>query len=207
MKIKQLQDAGFKITASHPFQARKKIDITFGLFEKEPKNVFSGTDILVLNESSEKTLKTNKNVFIINSPGEYEVQGIFVQGIRFIDKNTKHNILYVLEAEGMRICCFNLLPQQELSSQCLERIGNIDVLLAPVGQEKQILLKDVRNVISQVDPSLIVFFKQKVGKSMTKQTSDFLKTIGAELSPEKEKLCFEKRDLSDDGRKFIVIDS
>jgi len=42
---------------------------------------------------------------------------------------------------------------------------------------------------------------------MVKETDDFLKTIGAELSEEKDRVSFEKRDLIDDGRKFIIIGS
>ena len=209
MRIKQLQEAGFKVTASHAYETRKKIDIIFGLFTKEPKTVFSNTDILVLNALSEETLKLKNNgsIFVIDSPGEYEVHSIFIQGVRWTDENKGHKILYVLEAEKMRICCFDTLPQQELSPQCLERIGDVDVLIVPIGQQKKVLLKEARNVISQIDPSLVIFLKQKVDKSMVKETDDFLKTIGAELSEEKDRVSFEKRDLSDDGRKFIIIGS
>ena len=207
MKIKQIEDIGFKIIASHPYKARKKVNISFGLFSNESKTLFSDTDVSVLSISQNSALKNKKNIFIIDSPGEYETQGIFIQGISWIDKNMKPNLLYVLEAEKMRICSFSILPQQELSSKCLERIGSIDVLIMPIGQQKDVFLKDIKNIISQIEPSLVIFLKQKSDKVAKKETDNFLKAIGAKLSEEKNQMSFEKSDLDGNKRKFVVIDS
>src|SRR3990167_9042136 len=68
--------------------------------------------------------------FIVTNPGEYEKNGVFVQGIHsFHDdasgKERGANIIYVIEAEGMRICHMGDFGQKELTDEQLETIGHV----------------------------------------------------------------------------------
>ena len=78
--------------------------------------------------------------FLISGPGEYEVKGVFIQGIPSFhdDVNGKErgtNTIYVFEAEDMRFCHLGDLGQKQLTDEQLEKIDAVDVLMIPVGVE------------------------------------------------------------------------
>lgn len=75
--------------------------------------------------------------FIINSPGEYEVQDIFVQAIG--------KKAYVFVSEFMKIGYVN---KAKLSDKELEEINNIDILLT-----------NSKNLVNQIEPRLVIFIK------------------------------------------------
>jgi len=43
-----------------------------------------------------------------------------------------------------------------LPAETVERIGNVDILLAPVGNTKNISAKEIFKVISQIEPSIVI---------------------------------------------------
>ncbi len=98
---------------------------------------------------------------MIEEPGEYEVKDIFIQGIpSFHDeeegKKRGQNTIYTIEAEGIRLCHLGDLGQKELNSDQLEKIGDIDILMVPVGGVYTINSKGAAKIISQIEPRLII---------------------------------------------------
>src|SRR5581483_7549492 len=76
--------------------------------------------------------------FLIDSPGEYEVKGVFIQGITSFhdDQEGKErglNTIFTIEAEGMRLCHLGDFGQKQLTDEQLEKIGAVDILMIPVG--------------------------------------------------------------------------
>ena len=74
---------------------------------------------------------------IIKGPGEYEISGILIIGVAtFHDaegggKRGK-NTIYLMEVDGVSVCHLGDLGHV-LTSEQVEEIGNVDVLLLPVG--------------------------------------------------------------------------
>ena len=79
------------------------------------------------------------NVMEFKTAGEYEVAGISVIGIK-VDEN----VVFVYEIDGLRICNLgnNL---KKLSDGKVSAIGDIDVLLLPVGAESVELLQQIES--------------------------------------------------------------
>src|SRR5215831_9747380 len=78
-----------------------------------------------------------RDAYVINGPGEYEVAGVTVQGLPTYHDNdggTQHgrNTVFVIELDEVRVCHLGDLGHA-LSDASLEAIGNVDVLLVPVG--------------------------------------------------------------------------
>lgn len=76
-------------------------------------------------------------VVVIDGPGEYEVGGILITGVRtFHDKQKGaelgRNTVYVIHLDDIVFCHLGDLAH-ELSAQQLEEIGSVDVLFVPVG--------------------------------------------------------------------------
>ncbi len=103
---------------------------------------------------------------IINGPGEYEIGGAFVTGVRtFHDKkNGKDrgkNTAYVVTLDGLNICHLGDLGHVPTQSQA-EDFGNVDVLLVPVGGVSTINASEATEVIALFEPMVVIPMHYKV---------------------------------------------
>jgi L-ascorbate metabolism protein UlaG (beta-lactamase superfamily) len=101
-----------------------------------------------------------ERLFVLDGPGEYEVGGVLISGVRtFRDKmkgaERGFNTVYVIHLDDMVLCHLGNLGH-ELSQGQLEAIGNVDVLFVPVGGGLAIGPSEASNVISQIEPRLVV---------------------------------------------------
>lgn len=103
--------------------------------EKNPKDDKANILLTGFYES----LSNKETKFLCNTPGEYEIEGVAIQGIESSSYLTVHdndtikpNIIYTLRAKDINVCILGN-PQAHLSESTLEQIGSIDVLIVPVG--------------------------------------------------------------------------
>jgi L-ascorbate metabolism protein UlaG (beta-lactamase superfamily) len=97
---------------------------------------------------------------LIDGAGEYEVNGVFIYGIPVYhdDKEGKDRgemIAYLIEIDGVNILHLGDLGH-ELSKETLEKIGQVDVLMIPVGGTYTIDAATAVNVISEIEPSYVL---------------------------------------------------
>jgi len=140
--------------------------------------------------------------FLIEEPGEYEVKEVFIQGIpSFHDeeggKKRGVNTIYTLEVEEMRICHLGDFGQKELTEDQLEQIGDIDVLMIPVGGEFTVDAKGAAHIISQIEPKVVIPMHYAIPKLKIKldEADKFLKEIGKKSVVPQQKLLIKKKDL------------
>jgi len=93
-------------------------------------------------------------------PGEYEIKGVLINGVGTSHdakggKEQGRNTVYVIELDDLTVCHLGDLGHV-LSSQQVDEIGNIDVLLVPVGGSGTITVSQAAEVISQLEPSIII---------------------------------------------------
>ena len=153
--------------------------------------------------------------FMIVNPGEYEYHGVFAYGIPAFhdDKQGKERGLtniYKIITEEMSIVHLGDLGQA-LNDEQLERLGNVDILMIPVGGKYTINSEKANEVISQLEPRFVIpmHYKmddEKAGADEVIDTLDkFLKSSG--LPSEKmEKFKISKKDLiSQTETKIIAL--
>ena len=162
------------------------------------------------DHSNKKVVKGDP--FLIEGPGEYEIKEIFVQGIPSFhdDKEGKEkgsNTIYTIEGEGMRLCHLGDLGQKELSDDQLEKIGNIDILMIPVGGTYTIDAKTAAKVISQIEPRIVIPMHYHLPKLKLKidGVDKFLKEMGKKTAEALPKLLIKKKDLSGEETKIVVL--
>ncbi len=96
--------------------------------------------------------------YIINGPGEYEVKDIFVIGVHIAPKNTTkevRNNVFVVDLDGITTCHLGDLSHVPSQKQ-VEDMGNIDVLLVPVGGQNALKAAQAAEVISLIEPQIVV---------------------------------------------------
>jgi L-ascorbate metabolism protein UlaG (beta-lactamase superfamily) len=98
--------------------------------------------------------------FVISGPGEYEVSGIFVVGVRTFHDGREGqqrglNTAYCITAEEVTVCHLGDLGHRLTKTQ-IEQLGNVDVLLVPVGGGPTIGAGLAAETVSLIEPSLVV---------------------------------------------------
>lgn len=107
------------------------------------------------NNTSSLLEEGKKKPFVIEHAGEYEVRGLFATGIRAPKKDGTEHTIYRLGIEGMQIAFLGALDR-DLTDAEVSALGNIDVLIVPVGGGV-VMNKDVASeVVSQIEPSVVI---------------------------------------------------
>jgi len=150
--------------------------------------------------------------FIVDGPGEYEIEDVSIFGISsFHDKKKGFergkNTIYLIEMDGIRVCHLGDLGHQLYDRQ-IEELDGVDVLLIPVGGVYTIGPKEAGEVISQIEPKIVIpmhynfpdLSQEIFGKMSTLE--DFLREVGekGEVLP---KLSITRDSLP--GETKIVI--
>ncbi len=93
---------------------------------------------------------------LIDTPGEYEIKGISVFGIESEHGGNKGaNTIFVVLMDGLSICHLGDLGQ-ELTEEQVARIGEVDVLMCPVGGHFSLDAKTAIKVMNQLEPKIMI---------------------------------------------------
>lgn len=134
--------------------------------------------------------------FIIDMPGEYEVGGISIFGVRAYHDQEKgekrgENNIFTAFLDGLRICHLGDLGH-ELDKKTIDQIGLVDILLCPVGGVYTINPKEAIKVIKALEPSIVIPMHYKTllhneetfGEMAT--VDEFLNEYGVEVEAEEK---------------------
>lgn len=152
--------------------------------------------------------------FLIDGPGEYEIKEVFIQGIpAFHDniggKKRGLNTIYTIETKKIRLCHLGDLGQKELNSEQLEKIGNIDILMIPIGGTYTISAREASKIISQLEPKIVIPMHYLIPKLKIKLEglNKFLKIMGIKRPEILKKFSIKKKDLPINGVKIVILRS
>ncbi len=151
--------------------------------------------------------------FVITEPGEYEVGGISVFGVpSFHDEHQGvergSNTMFTVLLDGVRICHLGDLGH-ELSPEQLEAIGEIDVLLCPVGGNFTVDPVTAIKVIQALEPRILVpmHYRTELHKPEVfgdvKTLTEFINEYGSNPAPV-EKLTLEAHKLPEETELVII---
>lgn len=149
---------------------------------------------------------------LIKGPGEYEVKGVFIKGIQsFHDKIQGQgrglNTIYAIKMEDMTIVHMGDFGQGALSEEQIEKIGDVDILMIPIGGVYTINYKEAVEAISQIEPKAVVPMHYKVPglKVDIEGPEKFLKEMS--LTPEKAEKSYkiQKKNLPAEEMKLVIF--
>ena len=157
-----------------------------------------------------------KKPFAITGPGEYERQGVTIQG--FLSKSkyptspqkaTKDtvaeyvNTIYSVELEDMTLVHLGTLSDTELSKEARESIDEIDVLFVPIGGDGVLTPAKAHELAVSLEPKIIVPMHWS-GIGAPRALDSFLKEAG-NGSEKVDKLTLKKKDLVGRDGSIIVV--
>lgn len=158
------------------------------------------------NISAVSSARADKDLFVIDSPGEYEVSNIFVYGIQPPTNIKEKNIIYRFELGGYSVVHLGNL-NYEPSSKEIEVIGDVDVLFVPVGNENVLETKKIVDLISSVDPRFVIPMDYKISglKTKAEPAEKLLKELGVKQFETVKKLKVSRKDFGEE-MKVVVIE-
>jgi L-ascorbate metabolism protein UlaG (beta-lactamase superfamily) len=148
--------------------------------------------------------------FVVDCAGEYDHQGVFIEGIdSYHDakegKERGKNIIFRLEVDDISVV--HLGDQGgALNDDQIEKLAGTDILLIPVGGKYTLDAKMAVEVISQIEPRIVIPMHYKVeGLTLDIDPVDkFIKELGIEPMRE-EKLKISKKDLPQEDMELVIL--
>jgi L-ascorbate metabolism protein UlaG (beta-lactamase superfamily) len=138
---------------------------------------------------------------VISGPGEYEISGSLIIGMAtFHDgeggKRRGKNTVYLIEVDDLAVCHLGDLGHV-LSTQQVEEIGNVDVLLVPVGGVSTISAATAAAIVRQLEPKVVIpmHYKTPALKRELETVDRFLKEMGVKEFASRPSLTLNKTSL------------
>jgi L-ascorbate metabolism protein UlaG (beta-lactamase superfamily) len=97
---------------------------------------------------------------IVRGPGEYEISDVLITGVASYhdDKHGQElgrNTIYIIHMDDLVICHLGDLGHV-LQEEQLEEVADADILLVPIGGQHTINAAQAAEVISQVEPHIVI---------------------------------------------------
>lgn len=213
MDISFLGHAAFKIKGKTATVITDPYDDSIGI--KFPK---IEADIVTVTHSHfdhNAVAKIEGDPFIIRGPGEYEVNGVEVAGVASFHDNKKgeergKNTIYNIKIDRVNVAHLGDLGQESLTSEQIEEIGNVDILLIPVGGYFTIDGAQASKIVSQLEPKIVIpmhFKNPEVKISELEGSEKFLKEMGKENVESLTKLSITVEKLPEETQVILLTKS
>lgn len=152
-----------------------------------------------------------KRPVIFSGPGEYEAMGINFEGIpSFHDSKSGAerglNTIFKISADNLKICHLGDLGHI-LTNLELEKIAEIDILLVPVGGVFTIDAEQASEVISQIDPKIVMPMHYQI-KDLSvglDPLEKFAKVEGVKDFQAKESFNAIEKNLPTEEREIVIL--
>lgn len=173
-------------------------------------------DLLLISENSD-FFNNKKTIlgqpFILEEPGEIEVNHIFVKGIyNFSKKQNKEtilNIVFRIDVEEISLGIITDWQEKIIKDLFFEEFSSIDILLMPVSKDLELIPEIVSNVLNQLEPKIFIplfFYPLGFQKDLSLIYEKFLKEI-KKKGEILDKLTIKKNQIfgAKEGETKIII--
>ena len=148
---------------------------------------------------------------VFKQVGEYEVSGVVISAISSFHDNSQGsqrgaNIIFHLMFDNLDIVHLGDLGQSKLTEEQVAQIGQTDILLIPVGGVYTIDAKAASEIVSQLEPKIIIPMHYKIEglKFELESVDNFLKEMGAEGVVAQPKLSVTREKLPEEPQVIVL---
>lgn len=150
-----------------------------------------------------------KKPFVVNGPGEYEAQKVFVKGfpsVSYYGGKEIINTIYLVNIDGINICILGVLNKAEISNEMAEIMESVDILIIPIGGDGVFDANVAHKFAVSLEPKIIIpVHYGEVGEKNALKT--FLKEAGEEDVKSIDKLTIKKKDLEGKEGEIVVLEN
>jgi L-ascorbate metabolism protein UlaG (beta-lactamase superfamily) len=138
---------------------------------------------------------------LVRGPGEYEISGVLILGIATYHDSVKgqsrgKNTIYLMEIDGVPICHLGDIGHVPSDEQ-VEEMGNVDVLLLPVGGVSTINAAMAAEAVRKLEPKAVIPMHYKTPQTNRdlEPVDNFLKEMGQTQVEPRPKFTFSRTNL------------
>ncbi|MCX6752476.1 MAG: MBL fold metallo-hydrolase [Candidatus Nomurabacteria bacterium] len=151
----------------------------------------------------------DREPFVINGPGDYEIKEIFIKGVlsdALIGDKKHINTIYIFSIDNINIVFLGALSSSEISKEALEAINSPDILFVPVGGKGSangaslLDAKSAAKLASSFEPKMIIPMDYDDASLKA-----FLKETGEEKAEVVDKLTLKLKDLEGKEGEVVVL--
>jgi len=147
---------------------------------------------------------------VIAGPGEFEIGGVFITGVQTNghskkDNDELRNTLYVFDYDGITIAHLGDLRRVPSQTE-VEALGAVNVALVPVGGGGGLNAAKAAEVISLLEPNIVVpmHYATKDVKLKLDSLEKFLKEMGLSASQPESSLKVTRTGLPDETHVVVL---
>ena len=141
---------------------------------------------------------------VLNWPGEFEVSNVAIEAICPLGENFS---IFIFALDGIKICHLSILSHG-LTEELIDKIGEVDVLMIPVGGSEVLDGKTAQKVVEAIEPRVVIPMlyaatdtKLKIGGA-----AEFLKAMGKTETAPLDKFSIGARSsLPEDRMEFVLL--
>ncbi|MDD5652098.1 MAG: MBL fold metallo-hydrolase, partial [Candidatus Moranbacteria bacterium] len=116
------------------------------------------------------------------------------------------NTIFILETEDMKLCHMGDIGT-ELTPEQIERAGEVDILIIPIGGKYTIDGKTAVRIAQKLEPAIIIPMHYKMGglKIDVSDEKEFCSEIGGCPKEKINKITLKKKDLEDKNMDVLLM--
>ena len=159
--------------------------------------------IALFSHGNENAATLSGSPFVLNTLGEVEIKNAMITSW----PADNGNIIYKVNAEGISVVHLGKMAKKVEVAE-LEKIGNIDILLIPVGGGKEYLsAEDAANLVTALEPRIVIPIAYQCDTDKQAESlSSFIKELGLKPDLTDKKIIIKKKDLPQDETKLMVLE-
>jgi L-ascorbate metabolism protein UlaG (beta-lactamase superfamily) len=147
---------------------------------------------------------------LVNGPGEYEMNDVFITGIRtYHDEQNGaargRNTAYLYQLEDIIVCHLGDLGHA-LTEEQVESLSSVDVLIVPVGGGTVLDAAKAAEVVGQLEPKMVIpmQYQTAAGDRQRDPVDRFLKEMGVNDITPRDKLVLRTSDLRETTEVVVL---
>lgn len=202
MHISWLGNTAVRIQVK-PFD--KDVDIVVDAYRPKtgefPRNL--STDIGLFTRGAENSITLSGNPFILDTPGECETKGVLITAVQGHEDG---QIMFRLDVEHLGLAHLGLADKQ-LTDQQLETLGDVDILLVPVGGKNCYDAETAAKAVNAIEPRVVIPIAYKSDNNPDMESVEkFLKEMGVagKIQAEK-KTIIKNKSLPTEETQVILL--
>jgi L-ascorbate metabolism protein UlaG (beta-lactamase superfamily) len=151
--------------------------------------------------------------FEITGPGEYEVGGVFITGVRIngskksSSSDEVRNTVYVIDFNGLTVAHLGELNSVPSQTE-VEGLGEVNIALVPIGGVTSLNAAKAAEVISLLEPSIVIpmHYGMSDGLITLDPLSKFLKEMGLTTVETEESIKIQSSSALPEEIRVMVLD-
>lgn len=147
----------------------------------------------------------NKEPFVVDGPGEYEIEQVTARGFGVptkYDRGEYFNTIYQVNLEDMNLVFLGALNDSAVDPHILSELGEIDILFLPIGGGDLMEVAQASKLAVKLEARLVIpmqYDKAALDAFLKEESKEGLKPI--------DKLTVKRKDVSAMSGEVVVLKS